>query len=161
MAILERQSFAFSTRPRVSYRRILVPLVDSATSEQAMGIACQLAEDRGAGVTAVTVIEVPVELPLDAHMLDEETHVKLVLEHAQAIGDLYGVKVSPRVLRARAAGEAIVDEAILAATEIIVLRAPRKQRSRRAVQVFGKTVDYVMKHAPCRVMVAASPIGGC
>jgi basic amino acid/polyamine antiporter, APA family len=149
------------TRPRVAYRRILVPLIDTDYSEQAMGIACQLAEDRGAGVTAVAVIEVPVELPLDAHMVDEDAHAKHVLEHAQAIGDLYGVRVAPRVLRARAAGEAIVEEATRTCTEIIVLRAPRKRRSRRSVQVFGKTVDYVMKHAPCRVMVAASPGVGC
>jgi APA family basic amino acid/polyamine antiporter len=126
-----------------------------------MGIACQLAENRGAGVTAVCVIEVPVELPLDAHMTEEDAHAKHVLDHARAIGDLYGVKVVPRVLRARAAGEAILEEAARTSTEIIVLRAPRKKRSRRAIQVFGKTVDYVMKHAPCRVMVAASPGAQC
>jgi nucleotide-binding universal stress UspA family protein len=119
-----------------------------------MGIACQLAEDHSAGVTAVTVIEVPVELPLDAHMIEEEGHAKGAVEHAQAIGDLYGVKVAPRVLRARAAGEAIVEESIVARAEVVVLRAPRKRRSQRA---FGKTVDYVLKHAPCRVLVVASP----
>ena len=161
MAVLARRSRPIPTPQRVAYRRILVPLVDAEYSEQAMGIACQLAEDRGAGVTAVSVIEVPVELPLDAHMAEEDAHAKHVLEHAQAIGDLYGVKVAPRVLRARAAGEAIVEEAVRTWTEIIVLRAPRKQRSHRAVQVFGKTVDYVMKHAPCRVMVAASPGERC
>jgi basic amino acid/polyamine antiporter, APA family len=161
MAVRVRQPFAPSTRPRVAYRHILVPLVDTEDSEQAVGIACQLAADHGAGVTAVSVIEVPVELPLDAHMTEDDEHAKHVLEHAQAIGDLYGVKVAPRVLRGRAAGEAIVEEAIRTPTEIIVLHAPRKKRSRRAVQVFGKTVDYVMKHAPCRVMVAASPGEGC
>jgi APA family basic amino acid/polyamine antiporter len=161
MAVFARQPLAPSTRPRVAYRRILVPLVDTGDSEQAMGIACQLAEDRGAGVTAVSVVEVPVELPLDAQMLDEDMHAKHVLEHAQAIGDLYGVRVAPRILRARAAGEAIVDEAARRSTEIIVLCAPRKTRSRRSIQVFGKTVDYVMKHSPCRVMVAASPGERC
>jgi basic amino acid/polyamine antiporter, APA family len=161
MAVLARQPLATATPLRVAYRRILVPLIDTDCSEQAMGIACQLAEDRGAGVTAVSVVEVPVELPLDAHMLDADAHAKHVLEQAQAIGDLYGVRVAPRVLRARAAGEAIVEEATRACTEIIVLRAPRKQRSQRSIQVFGKTVDYVMKRSPCRVMVAASPGEGC
>jgi APA family basic amino acid/polyamine antiporter len=161
VAVLERTSSITSARRRVAYRRILVPLVDGEQSEQAMGIACQLADDRGAGVIAVTVIEVPVELPLDAHMTEEEAHAEHVLDHARAIGDLYGVRVASRVLRARAAGEAIVAEAGEASTEIIVLRAPRKKRSRRAVQVFGKTVDYVLKHAPCRVMVAASPPDTC
>ena len=35
--------------------------------------------------------------------------------------------------------------------EIVVLGAPRGRH--RAI--FGKTVDYVLKNAPCRVMVAA------
>jgi len=161
VAVLERIPFRAPARPRVAYQRILVPLVDSEHSELAMGIACQLAEDRGAGVTAVTVIEVPVELPLDAHMTEEEAHAQHVLDDARAIGDLYGVKVASRVLRGRAAGEAIVVEAARTDTEIIVLRAPRKLRSRGSVQVFGKTVDYVMKHAQCRVMVAAFPGDGC
>jgi APA family basic amino acid/polyamine antiporter len=157
MAVFARQPVP----PRVAYRRILVPLVDADDSEQAMGIACQLAEDRGAGVIAVAVVEVPVELPLDAHMLDEDGHAKHVLDHAQAIGDLYGVRVAPTILRARAAGDAIVAEAAKRDTEIIVLCAPRRRRSRSSVQVFGKTVDYVLKHSPCRVMVAAAPGEGC
>ena len=161
MAVRVRQRLATPARPRVAYTHILVPLVDSEDSEQAVGIACQLAEDHGAGVTAISVVEVPVELPLDAHMAEADEHATHVLEHAQAIGDLYGVKVAPRVVRGRAAGEAIVTEALRTPTEIIVLHAPRKKVSRRAARVFGKTVDYVMKHAPCRVMVAASPGDGC
>jgi APA family basic amino acid/polyamine antiporter len=157
VAVHVRKPLATSTSPRVAYRRILVPLVEGDASEQAMAIACQLADQHGASVTAVTVIEVPVELPLAAHMTEEEAHARRVLGEARAIGDLYGVTVTPRVLRARAAGEAIVEEAREARTEIIVLRALRRKRSRGSVQVFGKTVDYVLKHAPCRVLAAASP----
>jgi nucleotide-binding universal stress UspA family protein len=161
MGLLERQAPLQFGRPRLSYRRILVPLVDTQESEFAMALACRLAEDKGAGLTAVTVIEVPVELPLDAHMRDEEAHSRHVLEHARAIGDLYGVKVAPRVLRARAAGEAIVAEVLRADTEMVVLRAPRHELPRRGLHAFGKTVEYVLKHAPCRVMVAALPAGPC
>ena len=53
-------------------------------------------------------------------------------------------------------GPAIVEEADARNAEIIVLGSPRRApdgERRRAV--FGKTVDYVLKHAPCRVMVAA------
>jgi basic amino acid/polyamine antiporter, APA family len=157
MAVRQRMTPATATRQEVVYRRILVPLVEGGASEQAMSIACHLADEHGATVTAVTVIEVPVELPLDAHMIEEESHAKQTLKDASAIGDLYGVNVTGRVLRARAAGEAIVGEAARAGTQIIVLRAPRKRRSARAVKVFGTTVDYVLKHAPCRVMAATLP----
>lgn len=122
-----------------------------------MAIACRLAAERRTAVTAVSVVELPVELPLDAHMIEEEGHAKHVLADATAIGDLYGVSVAARILRGRAAGEAIVKEAKEAESEIIVLKAPRKKRMGGAAPIFGRTVDYVLKHAPCRVMVAASP----
>jgi nucleotide-binding universal stress UspA family protein len=139
----------------VEYRRILVPLVPGEASEQAMSIACQLAAERGASVTALTVIEVPSELPLDCHMLDEEEAAKRLLAEAHAIGDSCGVSVVPRVVRARAAGPAIVEAASSDAAEIIVLRAPRRGRASRRAPIFGLTVDHLLKHAPCRVMVAA------
>jgi len=142
---------------QVAYHSIVVPLAERERSEQGMGIACRLAADRGTTVTALTVIEVPVELPLDAHMLEEEGHARRILAEAGAIGDLYGVSVSPRILRGRAAGQVIVAYAHDSAAEIIVLSAPRKQRVARRAPVFGATVDFVLKHAPCRVMVAAAP----
>jgi nucleotide-binding universal stress UspA family protein len=70
-----------------------------------------------------------------------------------AIGELYGVDVVARLLRARSAGRAIVREAERRQTEIIVMGAPRGERQRG---IFSETVDYVLKHAPCRVMVVAA-----
>jgi basic amino acid/polyamine antiporter, APA family len=141
---------------RLAYRRVLVP-VAGKESEQAVTVACQLAAEHGASVLALAVIEVAAELPLDAHMVDEEAEAKRLLAATQAIGDLYGVNVVPRTIRARAAGVAIVEEAIRAQAEIVVVRASRKERFGRRARIFGKTVDYVLKHAPCRVMITAPP----
>ena len=58
-----------------------------------------------------------------------------------------------RLLRSRNAGRAIVREAERRQSEIIVLGAPRAERPSRTI--FSETVDYVLKNAPCRVMVAA------
>lgn len=156
MAILEQPAQP-RRRRALSYRRILVPVVDREVSEQAVALACRLAAERGARVTAVSVIEVPVELPLDAHMTEEEAEAKKLLAEAAAIGDLHGVTVEQEILRGRAAGEAVVAEAAEAQTEIIVLSAPRKQRLSHRRFPFGNTVEYVLRHAPCRVMVAAAP----
>jgi nucleotide-binding universal stress UspA family protein len=46
-----------------------------------------------------------------------------------------------------------VREAERRQSEIIVLGAPRAERPSRTI--FSETVDYVLKNAPCRVMVAA------
>jgi nucleotide-binding universal stress UspA family protein len=62
-----------------------------------------------------------------------------------------------RLVRGRRAGRAIVDEATRRNTEIIVMGAPRRDEQRRSGRIFGGTVDFVLKNAPCRVMVAAAP----
>jgi nucleotide-binding universal stress UspA family protein len=62
-------------------------------------------------------------------------------------------------VRTRSAGPAIVEEAAGDSTEIIVLRAPRKERATRRASIFGLTVDHVLKHAPCRVLVASLQAG--
>jgi basic amino acid/polyamine antiporter, APA family len=144
-------------RSGLAYRRIVVPLVAGVESETAMALAAELAADRGSTITAIVVVEVPAALPLNAHMLQEEAEAKRTLEDARAIGYARGVRVRTQTLRARLAGEAIVAEADDASADLLVLRAVRKQWARRRGRMFGKTVDYVLKHAPCRVMVAAPP----
>jgi len=64
--------------------------------------------------------------------------------------------VLDRLVRARSAGPAIVEEAERRGSEIIVIGTPRKALTGAQRAVFGRTVDYVLRHAPCRVMVAAS-----
>jgi APA family basic amino acid/polyamine antiporter len=140
----------------LEYRNILVPVSVSLESEEAVDLACRLATERGASIVAVSVIEVPLELPLDARLPEEEERANRLLDEARAIGESYGVHVIGRLLRARRAGGAIVEEAARRGSEIIVIGAPRKDRRGRR-GIFGGTVDYVLKHAPCRVMVAAAP----
>jgi basic amino acid/polyamine antiporter, APA family len=135
----------------------VVPLVAGAESETAMALAAELAHDRGSIITAVVAIEVPPELPLEAHMLEEEREAKRTLEAARAIGAARGVNVRTQTLRARLAGEAVVAEAEASGADLVVLRAPRRKALGRRGRIFGKTVDHVLKHAACRVMVAAPP----
>jgi APA family basic amino acid/polyamine antiporter len=139
-----------------TYRRILVPLSDPQEPERVIDLACQLATEH-ASFTALSVIEVPMMIPMDAHMIEEETAAKRVLDVARAIAHSYGVSFSVRIVRARDAGEAIVQEAIRDNTEIIILSAPRKPRPSGRADLFGRKVQFVLKHSPCRVMVATSP----
>ena len=135
----------------LEYRSILVPIVTGPESHDAVEVAARLATERAGRIVLLRVIVVPLELPLDADLAAELAEADRVLDEARAIAAPYGVRVVERVVRARHAGRAIVDEAERRVSEIIVLGAPRGRR--RAI--FGHTVDYVLKHAPCRVMVAA------
>jgi len=147
---------AFGAALALEYRRIVVPIVPGRPSDDALDVACRLAAERGARVVALTVIEVPLELPLDADLPDEERLANDELDEAMAIGDTYGVRVVGRLVRGRSASVEIVREAERRGAEIIVLGSPRKDLTSRRRGVFGSTVDRVMRRAPCRVMVTAS-----
>jgi APA family basic amino acid/polyamine antiporter len=97
------------------------------------------------------VVVVPLELPLDADLAEQLEEADRLLDDARAIAAPYGVRIVERVVRARNAGRAIVEEADRRATEIIVLGARRGGYK----TIFGPTVEYVLKNAPSRVMVAA------
>ena len=54
---------AFGAALALEYRRIVVPIVPGRPSDDALDVACRLAAERGARVVALTVIEIPLELP--------------------------------------------------------------------------------------------------
>ena len=146
---------AFGPALALEYRRILVPVVAGRYSDEALDFACRLAARR-ARIVALNILEVPLDRPLGAEYPELEREANHELDEAVAIGDSYGVSVMSRFERARAAGPAIVAEAAARNSEIIVLGSPRDQLTAHQLAVFGRTVDYVLKHAPCRVLTVAS-----
>jgi basic amino acid/polyamine antiporter, APA family len=153
-----RAPAVFGPALALEYRRILVSIVEGQASDDALDVACSLAAERRARIVALNVLEVPLDVPLGVDLPDHEARANRELDEARAIGESYGVTVVDRIVRARSAGAAIVDEALRRGTEIIVLGSPRKTMSATSRAVFGQTVDYVLKNAPCRVMVASSPM---
>jgi APA family basic amino acid/polyamine antiporter len=150
-----RAPVEYGVAAALEFRSILVPIAPGYASDEAMDFACRLAAERRASIVAFTAIEVPLDLPLDAELPDDVREANEQLDEARAIGDSYGVRVIGRIARTRNIGRAIVDEAVRRESEIIVMAGPRRvrlQRGRR--QIFGDAVDFVLRHAPCRVMVA-------
>ena len=76
---------AFGAALALEYRRIVVPIVPGRPSDDALDVACRLAAERGARVVALTVIEIPLELPLDAELPDEERRANDELDEAVAV----------------------------------------------------------------------------
>jgi APA family basic amino acid/polyamine antiporter len=140
----------------VEYRTIVVPVVRTPESEEALVAAARLASERGSRIAIVHVLEVPLHEPLDVEMPEEEAEADALLDDAEALVERYGVQVVTRLVRARTAGPAIVEEALHRTAEVIALGAPRRRRFGPERQtLFGRTVDYVLKAAPTRVIVAA------
>ena len=117
----------------------------------------KLAEEHHASVRALHVVRVPLSEAMDAPMEDEEERAAASIAEAKLIAAEHGVAVEGRIVRARAIGEAIVDQARESGADLIVLgSAPRWRRQSR---FFSPTVDYVLRHAACEVMVIAYPQG--
>ena len=83
---------------------ILSPVVDSPQSREALHLACRLAAERRSAIVAMRVIVVPMDLPLDADLPEQEALADRLLDEAHDIGELYGVRVIERVARARHRG---------------------------------------------------------
>ena len=147
---------AFGPALALEYRRLLVAVVPGRPSDDAVDVACRLAAERGARVIALSVIEVPLELPLDEPLEEAERLADRELDDAVSVGDAYDVRVTPRLIRGRNASVEIVREAERRGTEIIVMGSPRKRLLEARRGVFGTTVDRVLRHAHCRVMVTAA-----
>jgi APA family basic amino acid/polyamine antiporter len=140
-----------------AYERILVPMKIGLIGEEVLGTALRLAEERDSSVVAVHVIRVPLDQPFDAELFDAEEQAEASLAEAQLLAAEAGVEIDVKIVRARAIGEAIVEEAGLHAVDLIVMgSAPRWRRQSR---FFSPTVDYVLRKAPCEVLVIAYPQG--
>ena len=106
-----------------------------------------------AAIAIVRVVEVPLNLPLDAELPEVEEEANRELDDAQALVESYGVRAVTRLVRGRNAAAAIVDEVRSRAAELVVLGAPRRH-ARPGRPVFGSTVETVLKTSPSRVLVA-------
>jgi APA family basic amino acid/polyamine antiporter len=141
--------------PVLSAHRILVPMKLGVIGEEMLATAIRLATEHDSQVQALHVIRVPLDQPLDAPMLDEEERAEASLAEAKLLGADYNVVVEGTVVRARSIGEAIVERAFEIDGDLIVLgSAPRWRRQSR---FFSPTVDYVLRKAPCEVLIVAFP----
>jgi APA family basic amino acid/polyamine antiporter len=139
----------------VDFHRILVPMKVGLIGEEMLATAVKLAGEHGSEVQALHVIRVPLEQPLDALMFDEDERAEASLAEAKLLGADHGVLVEGTTVRARAIGAAIVERAIEVDADLIVLgSAPRWRRQSR---FFSPTVDYVLRKAPCEVLIVAFP----
>ena len=140
-----------------AYERILVPVKIGLIGEEMLATAIKLAEERRGTIHALHVIRVPMSLPLEAELLDQDERASASLIDAKLLAAEHGVEIEGHVVRARAIGEAIVAKAEEIGVDLIVMgSAPRWRRQSR---FFSPTVDWVLRHASCEVMVLAYPQG--
>ncbi|HEU4599824.1 MAG TPA: amino acid permease, partial [Solirubrobacterales bacterium] len=161
--------------PEVEFSNILVPVFGTKFDDDIVATAGRLAaaEDgtpKGGSdsrLDIVYVIEVPLTLPLDAKLPKErEEQARRALDRAREVGEEYeDVEVTTEVIRARKVGAGILEAARRSNAEAIVIggEAPTKIRGGAMIgglgaakpAEIGAATEYVLKKAPCRVLLTA------
>lgn len=153
---------------------ILVPLFGTPLDDDIVQTAGRLAgevrddlDEEGATIEAIWVFEVPMSLPLDARLPEAQVkRAQEALRRAKAVGEEYeGVHVATATVRARRAGQGIVQEAKRRGVEAIVLAAEEPSRVRGGAlfggvggpleNYVGEVTKYVLRKADCRVILTA------
>ena len=144
--------------PGAEFRRILVPMKVGDIGEEMVATAIALAKEHGAEIEAITVVRVPRQFELEGPLPpDVADRVDASLDEARLLGEDHGVEVHTDVVRARSIGHAIVEEATARRADLIVVGS--SPRWRRQSRFFSPTVDFVLRNAPCEVLVVAFPDG--
>jgi basic amino acid/polyamine antiporter, APA family len=165
-------------RREAEYGSILVPLTGTPLDDDIVQTAGRLAaeedaesfeEDHGATIEALWIFEVPMSLPIDAALPDAQLkRARAALARAKAVGEEYeGVEVATATVRARRAGQAIVDEARRRGVQAVVLAAEEPSKIRGGALLggrggprdnfVGEVTKYVLSKAPCSVILTAPP----
>src|SRR5579883_428717 len=78
-------------------RNVLVALAGNEVDEDLMRMACSMAKHGKGHVIAITVVEVPRRLPLDA--VAEGNHAEEVLDGAIAVAQEFNVEIEAEVVQ--------------------------------------------------------------
>ena len=165
-------------RHEAEYGSILVPLTGSPLDDDIIQTAGRLAAeedvdafeaDKGATIEALWIFEVPMSLPIDAALPEAQLkQARAALARAKAVGEEYeGVEVATATVRARRAGQAIVDEAKRRGVQAVVLAAEEPSKIRGGALLggrggplddfVGEATKYVLSKAPCQIILTAPP----
>jgi nucleotide-binding universal stress UspA family protein len=135
----------------MEFKKVLVPVAGTEVDEEAMKLACRLAKKDKGKIWAFCVVAVKRALPLDAEIDSEIQNAEDVLDHVERVAEEEDCEVETDVLQAREVGPAIIDEAVERGVDLILMGIKYKRRFGQFS--LGSVVPYVLKNAPCPVIL--------
>ena len=135
----------------MEFRKILVPVSGTEADEETMRLACELAKKSKGKIWAVYVITIKRSLPLEAEIDPEIRKAEDILDHIETVAEDQDYEVETDLLQARDAAPTIIDEAVERGVDLIIMGVIYERRFGQFS--LGSVVPYVLKNAPCRVML--------
>ncbi len=135
----------------MDFKSILIPVAGTEADDEAVQLACRLAKKGKSKIWSVYVITIERSLPLEAEIETEIQKAEGILEHIESLASKEDLDIQTDVLQARDAGPAIVDEAAEQHADLIVMGIMAKRYFGQFT--LGNVVPYVLKNAPCPVIL--------
>ena len=135
----------------MEFSKILVPVSGTEADGEAMRLACVLAKRNKAKIYAVYVIAIKRSLPLEAEVESEIRKGEEILEHIENIAEEQDYEVETDLLQAREVAPTIVDEIVERNIDLVLMGIIYGTRFGQFS--LGNVVTYVLKNAPCRVIL--------
>lgn len=136
---------------------IAVFIDGNSLDSELVSLAGLLARQKRCRVHLIHIIKVPRSLPLKAILYEEHAKAEKVLAEALNLADKVGCNAVTEVVQAREIGPSIVDEAKDHHCKQLILGDVHDTRHKGSNQI-GRTVPYVLAHAPCRVWIVRDPL---
>jgi nucleotide-binding universal stress UspA family protein len=139
--------------PRIpgSPQRILIPILDIPSVERGIDLARRLRENLETEIRLLHVIEVPMTLPLEASLPQEETKAREILRRGESLANLWGSKFANEIKRGRLASEEIIRTAEDWGADMIVMSV--QLRTQLWQKIFGRTSERVRGKGPWEVLL--------
>jgi len=135
----------------MEFNKILIPVIGTAADEEAISLACRLVKRPKGKIWAVCVITIERTLPIDAEIETEIRKAEDILDRAVCCAEEQDYEIETDLLQAREAGPTIIDEAVAREADLILMGIEYKRRFGQFS--LGSVVPYVLKNAPCRVIL--------
>lgn len=138
------------------HRQVVIAVNGGTADPIIIDVAATLAKRDKLRAAIVHIVEVALQLPVDADLPEEIAAGERVLAAAERIARDRGLRADYDLLQARSVGAAIVDEATQRNADLVILGAD--VRDKYGEQTLGATVPYVLMHARCEVWVCRLPL---
>jgi len=139
------------------FRRAVLALAGGPGDERIVRIASELARPARAELVGVHVVEVEWSRPLEADIASRSDEAQQVLDRAEMVAEVHKLRLETVLLQAREVGAALVDEAVERGADLLIVGLPYRKRFGGDFAM-GRTIPYVLKHAPCQVWVVREPM---